>query len=597
VSGLTLLCQGHPDVPEINLSKIAEFLGLKPNIVSIFASSSAGPDGIRNLPGKTDVLITTADTLLCLIGGHSDDAAWSTLRSQLPAHLLVYGFEDSSAHAALLRSVSGQTLSDVQSVQTAGARVSVARDTQKAWRQLSGVAFETALPGLQSVFRSSDIAALAEPIVSIAQMPLFACAAGDPQTFLLAGENFPDLDQEVPRGVSVLEYFCGVAPVMMFLRVACPDAVWHNDLPSACFIVDDPPLKKRYGFLDFQKLVEAMQAARFSTSIAFIPWNFDRTEKRVAETFKAHSEQLSLCVHGCDHLRGEFGAHDANLLQEKAARALERMARHFESSGVGFDDVMVFPQGIFSTAALRALKDCHYLAAVNTSPYPVDAQNLSLRDLLDVAITRFSDFPLFTRRYPKNLPELAFDLFLGKPAFLVEHHGFFREGYQSLTDTIRELYRIEPNLRWTNLAAICSQSSLKKAGPEGIVEVRFFTDRFSLRNEADRPQRYSLIRGPMFSPQQKSVTVNGRVADFVTDAGGIRVKISLDPGETANVSLDFDKKAAPIRPATDHLHEAKVFVRRSLSEFRDNYLDRSALLSKSARKRGAAKKPVSSARP
>src|SRR6185436_17611319 len=113
--------------------------------------------------------------------------------------------------------------------------------------------------------------------------------------------------------------------------------------------------------------------------------------------------------------------------------------------GVPFDEVMVFPQGIFSTAAMAALRASGYLAAVNSTPEPIDTEGtLQLRDVIDVAVTRFSGFPLFTRRYPSQLAELAFDLFLGKPAFIVEHAGYFRDGYESLIEMLDGLHRIEP---------------------------------------------------------------------------------------------------------------------------------------------------------
>src|SRR6266404_5520719 len=154
---------------------------------------------------------------------------------------------------------------------------------------------------------------------------------------------------------------------MMFLRSASESSWWHNDSASACFIVDDPPLKSRYGFLDYQKLLAVMEREQFCTSIAFIPWNFNRSERTLAEKFAAKPGRYSLCVHGCDHTWGEFGQDNQLLLQGRAQKALERMALHQQISNVPFDKVMVFPQGIFSTTAIRALRDCGYLAAVNTT--------------------------------------------------------------------------------------------------------------------------------------------------------------------------------------------------------------------------------------
>ncbi len=191
---------------------------------------------------------------------------------------------------------------------------------------------------------------------------------------------------------------------MMFIRCTSGSSCWHNDRPSACFIVDDPLLRRQYGFLDYKKLSELMDRERFSTSIAFIPWNYRRSDRRIAELLAGRPLTYSLCVHGCDHARGEFGSIDHNFLREKAQLALEWMRQHRTLSGLDFDDVMVFPQGIFSTAAMRALHSCRYLAAVNGPPYPIDREDsLTLEDLLQVAVTRFSNVPLFTRRYPQDL--------------------------------------------------------------------------------------------------------------------------------------------------------------------------------------------------
>ena len=48
-----------------------------------------------------------------------------------------------------------------------------------------------------------------------------------------------------------------------------------------------------------------MQRQRFSTSIAFIPWNYRRSTRDVASLFSSTPPGLlSLCVHGCDHIDG-----------------------------------------------------------------------------------------------------------------------------------------------------------------------------------------------------------------------------------------------------------------------------------------------------
>jgi len=331
-----------------------------------------------------------------------------------------------------------------------------------------------------------------------------------------------------------------------------------------------------YGFLDYKKLLDVMDRSIFSASIAFIPWNYDRSGPRVADLFLKRSERLSLSVHGCDHIHAEFGTRDEQALRWRAWKALDRMKEQETLTGLPFDKVMIFPQGIFSISAMGALSSSGFLAAVNTTPYPVDGSDgvLTLRDLLDVAVERFSNFPLFVRHYPNDIAEFAFDLFLGKPALLVEHHRYFKNGYTILADFVGKLKALEEKLGWTNLAAICSQTCLKRVAENGETQLKFYTDRFRLQNDTDQTQNYRLFRRVMSEKPLARVIVNGRYADCDQAADYLRIPVSLDPGQKAEVSidrghLDTGKIYFKQRP----MYNTMVFIRRGLSEFRDNYVD------------------------
>ena len=324
-----------------------------------------------------------------------------------------------------------------------------------------------------------------------------------------------------------------------------------------------------------------MEEKRFCTSIAFIPWNYRRTNKNVAVLFQEHGDKFSLSVHGCDHTGAEFGSSDETLLRYKAVKVFERMTIHQQLSGLPFDKVMVFPQGLFSTFAMKALKSCGYLAAVNSTPYPVDIEDdgLTLGELLDVAVTRFSNLPLFVRRYPKNPAELAFDLFLGKPALIVEHHGFFRNGYGVLTDFVDKMNSLEKRLEWSGLAEICSRASLKRVDENGDVHVKFYADLFRLQNDTDRPQNYLLFRRVLSEEPLSGVTINGLHVEFEKETDALKIPLSLNARQVAEIRVERGKfDETPMSYRQGRIHNGKVFVRRLLSEFRDNYVDKSPLL-------------------
>jgi hypothetical protein len=581
MAAVTLLGRETPGVPEKNLMKVVRFLGGNPQWVELPADASA--NALEQLVPKSRCLMVSADALASLAGKE-----WRSALAARAAHVLVYGFGPAESHGRILSELTGGAFAGVETTPTSGCRINVSAEARGICQQFSGLSFEAAGSPAQSTFVRGAGRGTNSVLISLGEKPfVIRSTAPDCQWFLLAGDSTPDLDITVPESRSILEYFSGLVPVLMFLRGAASTGFWHNSHPTACFIIDDPLLKRRYGFLDYQKLLELMTRKRFSTSIAFIPWNHRRSNRRVAELFAAHPRAYSLCVHGCDHTRAEFGGANRAALEQKSQQALDWMARHRESSGLGFDEVMVFPQGIFSTAAMKALRACGYLAAVNSTAYPVDAPSaLTLRDRLQVAVNRFSNFPLFTRRYPQRLAELAFDLFLGKPALLVEHHGFFRDGYDALADTVEKVQAMDERLEWSNLKSICSRASLERAGENGEAHIQFFTNRFSFRNDSNEPRNFKLTRCTTGEEAKAEIAVNGRPAPGQRGGDGLQFEVALAPGQSAEIEVALGEPAPRALPGKrDAMYQAKVFLRRSLSEFRDNYLDLNPFVSRAARNR------------
>jgi hypothetical protein len=210
----------------------------------------------------------------------------------------------------------------------------------------------------------------------------------------------------------------------------------QSELRHAAIIIDDPLLRENYGFLNYRKLLNLMDKHNFSTTIAFIPFNFKRTDKKIAALFKERPDKLSICVHGCDHGKGEFGKTDLGYLDKKVKLATARMIEHEKRTGIAFDRIMIFPQGIFSNGALETLESNSYLAAVNTEAVSVDG-HIS------------SSFPLFKRYRPEDVRD-----WVPEPAFIVIHHDYFKDGYDKLGDFVDELNTRFKTLKWDNLGNI-----------------------------------------------------------------------------------------------------------------------------------------------
>jgi hypothetical protein len=210
----------------------------------------------------------------------------------------------------------------------------------------------------------------------------------------------------------------------------------NPDIIHACLIIDDPLLRENYGYLNYRKLLGLMDAHNFVATIAFIPWNYKRTDKKIADLFKARPDRFSLCVHGCDHTGGEFGATDIVYLDKKVKLATARMVEHEKRTGIPFDRVMVFPQGIFSNEALTALKMNNYLAAVSTEAMPVNGSFAT-------------SFPFYKRNKPEDIIACASD-----PVFIVLHHEYLKNGYERLTDFVDEFNDRQNNVKWDSVGSI-----------------------------------------------------------------------------------------------------------------------------------------------
>jgi hypothetical protein len=493
-----------------------------------------------------------------------------------PGNLLVYGFEATAAHSELVAALSGGALQGVQDCPRADSQYSVCLGARSFCGEFSGLTFGPASPAHDVIFESIPGGGRALEYLRIAGRPAVAgVQEGAAFTLLVGCRQILDIDAPFSPGARLLDYFTQLVPALWFLRHVFGARCWQGMRKQACFIVDDPLLRKRHGFLQYKALLEAMKTSDFAMSVAFIPWNCDRSERQTVELFRHNPSRLSLSIHGCDHTKDEFGGMDENVLVTKAAVAQNRMARHQQLTGLACDNVMIFPQGNFSSQGMAALKRSGYLAAVNSSPWSVDRppKELRLRDVLAPAVLSYSGFPLFVRHYPVCPADFALDLFLGKPALIVQHHDYFKNGYKELKDFVAQINQLSPGIEWRGLAALLRHTGLWQKRGDGTVWVRFCTDETVVQNDADISRVFHLFREWPEGAPLPSVTLNNKEATAQRAEGGFCLVADLPPGEILEVRV-----ATPARLAGAGLrfgtlpYRLKLLCRRHLCELRDNYI-------------------------
>jgi hypothetical protein len=511
-------------------------------------------------------------------------AALDRLR-QKASFLFVYGFTPEMSSLYIAGSLSDGAITDVRRFTRTDLRYHVSSSLPEITREFSGLSFGCVRNTSDFGFVCSADSRSMVPLVSIEGMPFWAVVEKDRcHAFLLACSTIADIEEQINGNLEVTSYFSRLLPAAMFLRSVFKSQCWHSKHRFGNFIIDDPPLKRSYGYLNYRDLVSKMDKVDFASTIAFIPWNYRRIDKEVAQLFRERPDRLSLCVHGCDHTGGEFSSTDLAVLNSKAQLASARMKTLNRQSGLSYSKAMVFPQGRFSTEALTALKSNNYLAAMNSSPpaaHTVAKAPLTVGDFLQPAITRYGDFPVFLRRYPGPSEQFAFDLFFGKPLLAVEHHSYLKDGGARLAEFISRLNSFE-SLQWMGLHEILTKSHLECEIDNEITLCRLFTNHHVIENSSERERTFIVTKFESGDVPVQKILVNGEITKFRVTENLLEFKVQIRARSSIVVNIVYRNLLPHVETRRGVASRSRVWTRRMLSEFRDNVLLRSDLLLASA---------------
>jgi hypothetical protein len=568
------------------LSRFLEVLGVDWQAISI--------DALVDHPGDNE--LTRCEERLCVLGAarvvsdlldgttHSSEElpSWMTKAESI----YVYGFLEDNASQTLLRTITDDPNSKIRNFYAERTCVSISADDPEVCGPMSGLQFYVASPGTQSAFDFPVDSPSLHSLVSSDQGALFvAVHSRGAHFFLNSSPSVVDVLAPCASYFDVKEHFFETVPILMWLRWACR---LHAPMEiSACLIVDDPPLKPRYGFLNYRELLAAMHEHNFATTVAFIPWNWNRTDSRTVELFREHPDKLSLCVHGCDHTASEFAEQSTPVLNKRIKVASHRMQRFTQRTLLPFDATMVFPQGAFSSSAVRALKINGFTGAVNTPVSPLHkAENkTTLGDLLRLAIMKYADFPLFTRRYAfHGVENFAFDGLLGKPCLIASHHGDFANDSRVLLELIARLNSLRWKLRWRPLGEVIRQACIQRRNRGGDTQVEMYGSVLDYQNSRDSAERATFVKLESDADKVNLVTVNGEPVDYVHKNGYLRFEATVPPNDRVEVRIVYSDDMNLASSAGSWKYQATAIARRYLSEFRDNYLSRNAHLQQRALK-------------
>jgi hypothetical protein len=570
-----LLSGGGLSLESGNVAKVLHFFGVPWRAATV--TEFLGYTRLNHESSAKSRALCSSDTFFELIRELEDNSEASRPLRERVHSVFVYAGDVPGVLQKLMRRLSGDEGVVLNQMNRFGGDFVVSDELDDFCGVMAGVRVSASKANVDASLVLNTAKGNAIKIISIGHGAIFLKLEykGVP-VFLSTSREIIDIDAELAsQNFDVREHFLGAVPLVLYIKWAFAETCWSAPEANACLVIDDPLLKPTHGFVDFQELLSLMKRHKFSTNIAFIPWNWRRSAPEVVRLFKENPENYSVSVHGCDHTRAEFGSSSQQRLYWKAQQALERMDRHQSITGIRYDPVMVFPQGIFSEAAMSALKRTDLIAAVNNDVISADPHRraVMISEMWDIAVMGYSNFPIFTRRYPwEGIENFAFDALLGKPAITVIHHDYCSDHCRRLVDFVDRLNALKCRLTWRSLGDVVRRSSRQRQLSPDVMEVEMYGSELHVENRSEQPKRF-LIRKRDADPSTiKEVRDGSGPIGWNPMNGRINFEIELNPAEGKTVSVKFHDLRGHGQSRERISYKVNAMLRRYLCEIRDNYV-------------------------
>ena len=556
--------------------RLAEFFGIPCETIALARVAEHAEFLAKAVPDQGSCFVVNPQVLKEWVG--LDGIPTNLIECLLSrfTHLVVHGLRVNAFDTELVVALSQGRLKSVEAIDGECSAYAIARNSKDICEEFSGLSFGPVNPVNDHILSLGSSDPAVRQLISIGDRPFMAAVKTEGAEILfVASEDVADLNTEVGRA-PLAEYFSRFVPHSMALRYVAGDECWRPSKAHASIIIDDPILRKSYGFLNFGALLRLADQHNFHTTIAFIPHNFRRNSPRLTRIFQENSARLSICFHGNDHTQGEFASTDEVLLNSLLFVAEKRMTLFRQMTGLHCDRVMAFPQGRFSREAMKVLKAHNFCAAVNSIPYPAQEMvRLTIGELAQPAVLRYEGFPLFLRECIGGTKDqdIAFDLFFGRPVLIVEHHDLF-EHPEPLIEIAARINSMAPEIHWSNLATVVSNSILTRRTPDGTHHVRAYSGTVRIVNDSESIRRYAIEWGDCcYGASIEDVLMDGTHCPFEIDDAGLRISVELTPDNSRLFSLVYRNDQATAR-SLGLRWKVRALLRRRLSEFRDNYLSK-----------------------
>jgi len=571
-----ILHDGSPGWRELRLSRILDFFGVPWKAVPAPDLGEVGKLGLEY------VIIGSIRS----IATNLEQRQKANATTLAPVAYYAYVDDERSLCTSALQSLFGDVNLSLQPAPGDDLALKISGDLAGLAGPMAGLKFSLRLDREDAVLAGApaDGLPMLAAVISAANSPVFIrFQHNDAPVFVCTSSRMVDIGETVSKGFyDIKDHFCSAVPLVMFIKFMFREVAWRAQELGACLIIDDALLKPKYGFCNFANLRTLMQRFGFTTNIAFIPWNWRRTSPAAGKFFNDESGDFSVSIHGCDHTAGEFGVTSPEVLNARAHLARSRMRNHKSRTGIQHDSVMVFPQGAFSSVCPEILKRNGYLAAVNTEIVPVDSENsrTRIRDVWDVAIMTYDNFPIFTRRYAfHGIENFAFDLLLGKPCLIVAHHDFFKDGGAALIELIEKIGSLNSRVRWRPLGEVIRRACRRRDTGAGTEELEMYGNELLIGNPSDQAIEVKIRKKKSHNDLASEILCDEKSVNWTTQGDHFCFGDKIGSKSEMCFRVVYQEQPGTRKARRSLRLELAVASRRILSEFRDDYLATSAILS------------------
>jgi hypothetical protein len=560
---------GEPSSGQRELELAAQFYGLGFQVVATSGNAA------KDILGRVEQSETAAVAIEAnVLGAINQAALLRGLRRQRGRNvpLLILGVTQETKSDLLREWASSISIGTMRAIDSEAMRY-VFGDVPGVTEQLTGLQIQS--PGLDTSYFASSAESVQNIIwlkMGQQRVPVFIEAdLGRQKVFLLCKRR----DALERHAGSIEAAFAEIAPMMIFTKYSAAARGWHALQHYANLTIDDPWLHEPYGHLAYKELLGEMEKHNFHTTIAFIPWNYDRSQAGVVELFRNDPDRFSICVHGDNHDHKEFddfGSKSLALQTAAIKQSLARMEKFRTLTGIPYDHVFVFPHNIGSESILEALKSYNFIATINSLNVPIDRSTPAspLFPLRPVTLS-FGEFPSVSRYSGTMTTPSSFigiSAFLDNPILFYGHQDLFTRGIDAFDDLADEVNKRQPATRWRSVGEVAKHLYLVRERDESDYDAFMFSSNINLDNTFDRSVEFHVQKQETDSTSIESVTVDGRGVPFHFESGMLQINVAVPPGESRNLVVRY-KNDLDLATIGTSKRSLRVYVLRMASDFRD----------------------------